>query len=608
MEAKISWLFKEKKISKKTINKLEIFDDGKILKINVFNFNNELIGQRTRNVELEEQWRQQSDTPLFPFNHININLIKPLIIAEGETSALTIYDLINENVIGTPGTIFKENWIEHFAIVPKVYVIPDNDRQGKELALKIKLEFSKFNVSTHILSIPEKYNDISKFYTKTDKKTIVNWWKQKTIIKGLLSSDEKKLKKSKIFCYTDFINYGEAIGDMPYCFLEGLALVALSTILAPKLNWQGTSIMSNLKPNLAIILAADSTRARKTESLKLLLKLILDIDQDILIPQYFSPEALINIMADRKDESSLLLKDEWGRLQEKLKRADWTKGTKELLIQLIDGQGFIRRTISKGTVVVRNPFLSIAGAATIESLVSSMDEGDLLSGYVSRLLFMVPNKLRPRKSLLEFSEKIELYNKLLNKFKVLKENSEKKLEIEIDKYSLKGKQFKIKKNAPPYIVVFKSNEILSRFDEFVAQMEDYDVKNPHLSPTHTRLAWITLKVAILLAAANFFKKSPKKTFIEIDNNTLIYSIKLAEKWMKYQIYIAEKIGGTKFENKIEQIIKFLITPKTRSEIMKKMYLNARDTNELKTTMVQRNLIEVLSESGKTKNIELWRLK
>ena len=139
-------------------------------------------------------------------------------------------------------------------------------------------------------------------------------------------------------------------------------------------------------------------------------------------------------------------------------------------------------------------------------------------------------------------------------------------------------------------------------------MEMIDDKNPHLSPTHTRLAWITLKVAILLSAADFFKNRPEINVIEVDIDYLIYAIKLCTKWIKYQRKIVEKIGSTPFENILTQIQRFLISPKSRSQIMRRFSLTSKLVNDVRETLLQRGLIEVLSEKTKTKRAEIWKLR
>jgi len=606
----MKWLRKVKKIKLSTIKELAIKDDGNTIKVNIYDFNGNLIGLRTRNVKNNEQWRQQSDTPAFPFNHQNINLSKPLFIAEGETSSLTIYDLISKNVIGTPGMCFKESWATHFKDVPKIYIIPDNNKPGSDLVNRIKLAFSKFNKPCKVINVPRKYIDISEFYIQTDAETLKSWWLKKHRKRKLLSKEEQQIKDPYIFGYSNFVEHGTEITDAPISFFEGLALIALSTILSHKIKWTGTSVMSELKPNLAVILAADSTRARKTESLKILENLIIGLDEEAaILPQYFSPEALIKVVAERDGRNSLLLMDEIGRFLEGIITKKYMAGAKEILIRLLGGRlrTIKKQTISHGKVAIYDPCLTAIGTATIESLRTSLDVRDLLSGFSSRFLFIAPEKFRPRKSLVVFRR--DNSKNLLDVFQKIKENSEEKISYVSMSYKTKGMKKKdITSTAPPYFVEFENEDVLIRFDRFEAQMEELDIEKPWFNPMHTRLAWTTLKAATLLAAADFFKSKPKTTTIKISNEILIYCIKLAEKkWLTSQKFIIGQIGSSKFDLIIDQIAKFVKgESKSRSEIMRRFSLSARDTNEIRDTMLQRGLIEIVAEKSRgVKKIEIW---
>lgn len=601
----MSWLKKVKKLNEKTIKELNFIEKGSIIKVKIFDFNGELLGLRTRNTAKENShFIQAEGCPLYPFNYINIDHKKPLIICEGETSCATVFQLIDKNVIATPGTTWKEEWTKYFKDIPKILITPDNDKAGLRLANKISFEFMAINIPCKIITVPKKYKDISDYYLKTSTRNVQNHWRIKTKKKGLLTKKELKAKSPYIFGFTDFIEYGKSIGDMPLSFLKGLALVALSTILSPKLDWRGTSIMSDLKPNLAVILAADSTRARKTESLKILLKLILDLDENWLIPQYFSPEALISIMSEREGKSSLLIKDEWGRYQASIKNKKYMKGIEDLFIHLLDRIFFNKALKSERLTTIKDPYLSIASAGTIESFVNSLGIEDLKSGYISRFLFIAPQKLRPIKPLTELCDVSKLYKNLFTKFQIIEENSKTEILInDVPTFKTKGQESNVLQTTPPFIVKFENKETLKRFDKFKIQMEKLDDEYPTFSPVHSRLAWHTLRIAILFASANFFKEKPKKTTIYIDNKTLIYAIYISRDLLEYQKFMVHKIGGTEFEQIIEQVLLFLKKEdKSRSEIMRKFWWRSRQADEIRDTLLDRRLIEVYKGANRA---EIW---
>ena len=215
--------------------------------------------------------------------------------------------------------------------------------------------------------------------------------------------------------------------DAPWEFLYFSTISAIGAALGNKV-WM--TFQKNMYPNLYFLIIAKSTIFRKSASIKMGQTVIRDmdfamkesyerdlqifeerynewantpnrsvadrptppVDDSIFSPNDITPEYLIDVMA-AGDGSAYLSYSEMGSLLATSNKS-YMSGYKQLLTDMYDCGTYIKgRKSDKRNVFVKTPCPSIIAASTIQWLKEYLSESELLSGFLSRFLFVVKNNI-----------------------------------------------------------------------------------------------------------------------------------------------------------------------------------------------------------------------
>jgi len=598
------WLVEVKKIDPEIIEQEQIQDDGKIIRVPVYDYNGEIQYVRTRDVGFKEHWRQPADTPLLPWG---LNSLKPdldVILTEGETDRLTLLTILkwakfHFNVLAIPGSVWKREWSKHLNVVEgkNFYMVPDNDEAGEKLFNTVKLHIPDLKP----LVVPKTYKDLSDFYLNNDITVCVDWLAQQfELVKKVdatqfLSKQEKDtLENLRVPFFSDYIDWVSQKLDAPTDFAEACALMILSIAVGP--NFYILTEQAKLRPNLAIILTGSSTRPRKTQSLYLLKEVLQTIKDDVFIANDFSPQGLIAEMSQRNDRTSVLFRDEIAGFFHQIVRLDWALGTEQILIQLLDGQ-VIKRNLRKEVFEIRNPYFCMIGAGTIDAICRNLSYANLDSGFIPRVAWIVAKNedLPERKPIILPQHRLT----------TLEENVKQSL-VEIVRFWETNRKSRFGYTAPPWYAVC-SEETLARWDKFYADLEKLESENPSFGAIPSRLAWMTLKVAVLLEACYC---DYELNTIDPRMEVILKAIEITTKWLNYNLYFLDMLGTSQLESLLNHILSYLdkCYSASRSEIMTKFHLTSRQADEIRDTLLQRHQIEVITDAstGPRGGREVWK--
>jgi hypothetical protein len=129
-----------------------------------------------------------------------------------------------------------------------------------------------------------------------------------------------------------------------------------------------------------------------------------------------------------------------------------------------------------------------------------------------------------------------------------------------------------------------------RFNEYEKRLLDAGVASERpeiLTPVYDRLGKSTLKTATLIAAAG-----TREDIIHVTEEDIVHAISYATRWREYAIDIINGVGRTASETQITRMHE-LVTKRpgvSRSEVMQRFHLMAREASALFDTMEQRGLI------------------
>jgi hypothetical protein len=235
----------------------------------------------------------------------------------------------------------------------------------------------------------------------------------------LLKPEELDLVSAQDTWPSRFVWYATKRTDAPVEFLEAAALAILSVAVGRKARLVLTT--GPVIPTIWVMLVADSTRYRKSTVIALASDGVERAHLDVLAPDDFSPQRLINLMAERSGKPTLFRRDEFGGFYEGLNWLEHQAGGKQILIPFHDGRDYRKELVGQqqkdrktGTmerkaeiIEVKEPFLSILAGTQRDLLLSQAQAGDIFSGFLPRFAFIMLESLPQRKDVLELDSSIE---------------------------------------------------------------------------------------------------------------------------------------------------------------------------------------------------------
>lgn len=177
--------------------------------------------------------------------------------------------------------------------------------------------------------------------------------------------------------------------DAPVEFGHAGGLAVLSTIALGR-RWMDRG-SETIHPNLFMLLCADSSKDRKSTSVKLAANLIRSEERSRLGPDNFTPEGLFTFMF--KGHKELLLPiGEFGVF---LSHASGhSKGLYAEMCNLYDGQDIVKAR-SKGDDTIERPLVTLFGGVAYGMLEKYMDPKAWDAGFYPRMLWVTPITRRP---------------------------------------------------------------------------------------------------------------------------------------------------------------------------------------------------------------------
>lgn len=192
----------------------------------------------------------------------------------------------------------------------------------------------------------------------------------------------------KLIVENDFLkSYCESISrstDAPNIFVLFSGIALLSAVLS-KFHFY-YPLKTHL--NLYILLLAPSTFCRKTVCLDISNDYLRDVNEELCLPESFTPEALFSILQDQS--RGIIFWREFNQVKEFIMGKEYSKGIPELLTDIYDFKKRWTRRIKseKEPIVLESPILSILAAGVTDWFTKNLKEIDFQGGLWTRFLFV----------------------------------------------------------------------------------------------------------------------------------------------------------------------------------------------------------------------------
>lgn len=375
--------------------------------------------------------------------------------------------------------------------------------------------------------------------------------------------------------------------DAPVPFHLGGALMALSAGLSDKLSVP--TQFGDVRPNLWVLLMADSTISRKTTSMRLSTEIYEGAGIDALLATDGSIEGIITELSTREGIPSMFLRDEFTSLVASAKKKDYMAGFTTDLCGLYDG-GRVKRRLRKETIQAKDPIFLLFGGGVETKMLELLTHEDITSGFIPRFL--------PIFGTTSVSE-LNLIGPRRKRSHAAKDDLIEELRAVIERYTTPRSVLRVagqeSLGSPPAIDVDLSDAAWSRLQ--LAQRYLLDVADGHdsrdlLLPCTERLIVNVLKVASLIAASR--QRPVADGVMNIEYDDLMMSLYYARGWLDHLLRIVARVGRDPFDAKTHQVVEFVTRMgeggASRSAIMRNFRLSSRDTDEILGTLTDREEI------------------
>ena len=244
-------------------------------------------------------------------------------------------------------------------------------------------ENNEKNIKVYIAKYPDNKdaNDYLKEGLAIDFKAIINTADR--YLEDQLKSTNIKVEIPNNDFVEAYKNYALQISDAPAKYQELMALSVIATILQRQVYIKYG--VSNLYPNLYIVLIGKSTIMRKTACLNIAKHLIRKFNSELILPNDFTPEGLFNLLTEKP--VGLVSWSEFGAFLVSTTKS-YQAGVKEFLTEAYDCPEQLNKRLSGKEYSIANIYLNIITATTLHWFIDRITEADTLGGFLGRFIYM----------------------------------------------------------------------------------------------------------------------------------------------------------------------------------------------------------------------------
>jgi len=221
---------------------------------------------------------------------------------------------------------------------------------------------------------------------------------------GWKKTDVSKRVGGQWMSFVDkFVEVLQQITDSPVKFQEACALSLLSSCIGRKMFFisisdarlkdvlHGNIQFSGKYLNLWFIMIGKSRISRKTTVVRWVIDFIKEIDEEILLPDGFTPQALVSEMSKKfknGETRAAWMNDEVSGFFQQIRETKFMIKADAVLSKIYDGDDYKDVTIQRGSEAIKKPYLTTLLAST-DVLPRFFDELMMLQGFGNRFIYCI---------------------------------------------------------------------------------------------------------------------------------------------------------------------------------------------------------------------------
>jgi hypothetical protein len=403
-----------------------------------------------------------------------------------------------------------------------------------------------------------------------------------------LLSDQDRRDALAMPTFVDrYIEWAKGIGDAAPQYHQAGGFVLLSSLLTGPVRLPTS--FGIVIPNLWFMILADTTLTRKSTAMDLAMDLLVDVDSDAILATDGSIEGLFGALQFRPGRPSVFLRDEFSGLLEAMTKKDYYAGMAETLTKLYDGK-FQKKILRRETIEVKDPVLIVFAGGIRERILQLLTYEHVASGFVPRFIFITAvsdvDRLRPLGP--PTDRTLAGRNTLQEHLQKLHDHYTTQQPVTINgKTIYTPAKWEAELTAGAWNL-YNHYETTMMTAALGSSMPDL------MTPMFDRLSKSGLKAAVLLAAEEMSDR------LVVEERHLVKAFSYVEYWRHCSLEVVENLGRTASERHVQTIFRAIQKTNgvSRSEVMQRYHLDARNAEMVLMTLEQRGLIS-RRKSGRT---------
>jgi len=394
---------------------------------------------------------------------------------------------------------------------------------------------------------------------------------------------------------TRYIEYASKRTDAAHEYHEAAALALLSACV-PGVRANLPAWPGGLAANMYFLLLGGTTASRKSTSLGIAKRMIRRLNPTAVLPERMTPEAMIEVMAGRPNDTSMLVGDEFGEsLSVILAGNNYMSGLREILLELYQEReySYVRRSKRDKSGEQRadadrvvDPHLVVLTAST-GAIFESLSSRDVQTGLLPRFAIIYPTAMPERRSVFDG---------------IADDDADAQLVDYLERLYLWSRR----SGGAEIVWPDEAREII---DQEQARIEDGGKEITQ------RISTMALKLAMLSALGDGV---PTVGRVVVEARDARQAVSVARRYEEAALRFLDEIGGLtaeqrKTEQAIERVTRILRErggTVTRSEAGRTLKMTARQLDELEATMADRGIIRVLQHEpdGRGRPAKVWGMQ
>ena len=385
-----------------------------------------------------------------------------------------------------------------------------------------------------------------------------------------------------------WVSFSQTRNDSPPAYHEMSGLMVLTSVTY-NVNIFANFFPEGLATNFYAILVGKSGKARKSTVMAFVKEMITALNPNVLLPDHSSPEGFMQALARNSGQPSIRISDEFSDDLDELLHKKYMNGLKSLYKTLYASKQYTNERHSKMVSGARiadedkitGAHLSILGAST-ETLFEVLTHKDTIDGFLGRFIICYPSFYPEERPMVlgDVKDTPEWY-KLYDYARKVR-----------DWATVHGEKVEVQ----------LSDENNKKFFTFQKELQKKHV-------VVQRYFTVALKFALLVELSS---NIPQTNVLKLSDHSCDVAIHIARKYMLDALYFVTQVGGKtdwekRSERNIERVSDLLQgnTHVARSQISKKLKIDAKVLTGIKNTLLDRDLIEIVEVETKGRPKEVW---